>query len=524
MNDAFQVVDDGALYLDAGGIVAVQERSAPPPAGFERVPAVPTGGTIFPGLIELHNHLAYNVLQLWDVPKLYTNRNQWGGTPEYQRLISGPMKILGSAPGLMPAIVRFVECKCLAGGVTTSQGIELFSNAGARRYYRGVVRNVEQTDDPDLPEATAKISDVEAASASLFMNRLKRASCFLLHLSEGTDQKARDHFLALKIGAREWAITAALAGIHCAALEHPDFQQMASHKASMVWSPLSNLLLYGATARIKDARQAGVRMALGSDWSPTGSKNLLGELKVAWLVSQSEGEVFSQREIVAMATRNAAATLRWEKVLGSLEAGKRADLLVLDGIAGDPYDALLHATEGSLNLVMVNGVPRFGRPDLLQALGANGEAVAVGGQQRSLFLTQETEDPITAALTYAEARDRLAKALQDLPQLAKTPRLALAGPEPGANGQPSWYLALDELEPTGMEIRPRLALPGGGESGPALPPIDLLTLAAQLTPLDLDQLTVLDDHAYLDKIGRQKNLPAAITKGLPELYGVVAAR
>ena len=77
------------------------------------------------------------------------------------------------------------------------------------------------------------------ASASLFMNRLKRSSCFLLHLSEGTDQKARDHFLALKIGAREWAITAALAGIHCAALEHPDFQQMASHKASMVWSPPS---------------------------------------------------------------------------------------------------------------------------------------------------------------------------------------------------------------------------------------------------------------------------------------------
>src|SRR6266567_7145699 len=122
MDDGFQVVDDGALYLDAGGIVAVQNRSAPPPAGFEKVHPVRTGGTIFPGLIELHNHLAYNVLQLWDVPKLYTNRNQWGGTPEYQRLISGPMKILGSAPGLMPAIVRFVECKCLAGGVTTSQG------------------------------------------------------------------------------------------------------------------------------------------------------------------------------------------------------------------------------------------------------------------------------------------------------------------------------------------------------------------------------------------------------------------
>ena len=54
----------------------------------------------------------------------------------------------------------------------------------------------------------------------------------------------------------------------------------------MVWSPLSNLLLYGATARVDAAKRAGVRIGLGSDWSPSGSKNLLGELKVAWLYSQ----------------------------------------------------------------------------------------------------------------------------------------------------------------------------------------------------------------------------------------------
>ena len=40
----------------------------------------------------------------------------------------------------------------------------------------------------------------------------------------------------------------------------------------MVWSPFSNLLLYGRTADIARAKQEGVLMALGSDWSPTGSK------------------------------------------------------------------------------------------------------------------------------------------------------------------------------------------------------------------------------------------------------------
>jgi len=38
---------------------------APAPAGFTGVPVVDTGGTIFPGLIELHNHLSYNALPPW---------------------------------------------------------------------------------------------------------------------------------------------------------------------------------------------------------------------------------------------------------------------------------------------------------------------------------------------------------------------------------------------------------------------------------------------------------------------------
>ena len=94
----------------------------------------------------------------------------------------------------------------------------------------------------------------------------------------------------------------------------------------MVWSPLSNLLLYGGTARVEAARAAGVKIGLGSDWSPTGSKNLLGELKVAWLYSQNVlNGLFSARDLVAMATRDAAAILKWKGWLGTIAAGARAD-------------------------------------------------------------------------------------------------------------------------------------------------------------------------------------------------------
>ena len=47
--------------------------------------------------------------------------------------------------------------------------------------------------------------------------------------------------------------------------------------AKLVWSPLSNLLLYGKTTAVYDALAAGVLVSLGTDWTPSGSANLLAE-------------------------------------------------------------------------------------------------------------------------------------------------------------------------------------------------------------------------------------------------------
>ena len=95
MDEAFTVIPRGALYIEGGSIVAVLDASAPKPHGFESIPVVEMNGTLFPGLIELHNHLSYNALPLWDVPKSFTNRDQWAGTDEYRTLISGPMQVVG---------------------------------------------------------------------------------------------------------------------------------------------------------------------------------------------------------------------------------------------------------------------------------------------------------------------------------------------------------------------------------------------------------------------------------------------
>ena len=52
-----------------------------------------------------------------------------------------------------------------------SQGIALFSNGGVQRFRRRIVRNVEETDEAELPEAETKIADVEAKDATKFRSR-----------------------------------------------------------------------------------------------------------------------------------------------------------------------------------------------------------------------------------------------------------------------------------------------------------------------------------------------------------------
>ena len=131
-----------AIYIEDGVIRAVQPASAPAPAGFEDAPRIRTGDTLFPGLIELHNHLAYNAIPIWLVPEHYTNNAQWRGTHEYRRNVTGPAKVLGNTIGLVEAVIRYVECRSLLGGTTTSQGITLIG-VGTREFFAGLVRNVE---------------------------------------------------------------------------------------------------------------------------------------------------------------------------------------------------------------------------------------------------------------------------------------------------------------------------------------------------------------------------------------------
>jgi imidazolonepropionase-like amidohydrolase len=506
------VIPDGRIYLQGRLIKAVGSATDPIPQGFTGAPQVATGGTIYPGLIELHNHLSYNAMPLWEVPTKYSNNAQWRGGEDYSRRITKPSQVLGQSPGVLQALVRYVECRAMLGGATSTQGITLANASSLTRHFKGLVRNVESPADPELASANTNIANPEPDGAAAYLAKLgKQKGAYLQHLSEGTDKTARSWFLRLKLANGGWAVTSALSGIHSAALEREDFDALVSVGASMVWSPLSNYLLYGETAKLQAVKDSGILMAIGSDWAPSGTKNLLGELKVAWLASQANPDpqgdpVFSPEEIVRMATINPARILRWDRHLGSIEPDRWADFTVVRGTSKDPYLNLIEARETSISLVMIDGIPRVGQPGLMSHFGPGTEQIKVGGATRVLNLTDPGGDPLVGGETLTHATAALADGMARLPELA---------------------VAIDNAVATGLFSG---ASDAGGTEWRILPDFETDDLANGwahaaepyafwVSKMTLDPITVADDPNHLRTLVAARNLPKFVKTGLPPLYG-----
>ena len=92
--------------------------------------------------------------------------------------------------------------------------------------------------------------------------------------------------ISFKCFSKSGLVGPELIAIHGVGLTEAQFKDMAARGAKLVWSPLSNFLLYGKTANVAAARAAGVSISLAPDWAPSGSKSVLGELKVADLVNR----------------------------------------------------------------------------------------------------------------------------------------------------------------------------------------------------------------------------------------------
>ena len=147
--------------------------------------------------------------------------------------------------------------------------------------------------------------------------------------------------------------------VHGIAANSEHYKMMSDLDVTLVWSPRSNLALYDETIDIERAlaNEANkVRIALATDWSPTGSFSMKEAFKCAKEFVEGLTPELSNEQLWQWATSNAAYALGLEDRLGAIKKGYGADLvLVKTTESSDPYQDVLTASDKNILATWVNG-------------------------------------------------------------------------------------------------------------------------------------------------------------------------
>jgi 5-methylthioadenosine/S-adenosylhomocysteine deaminase len=360
------------------------------------VPVIETGGIIFPGLIDLHNHLTWNVFPRWNSGLKFPNRYEWQILPAYLKALADPHEAM-IIRGLGPSMARYGEVKAIAGGATSLAG--LYPEDLGPMFvppYRGMMRMLDIGSGfyPDGARNPVRYqvfplvlseSDAQEIRTGLSTHRIHS---LLIHLAEGSPRDASS-MMEYRILKARGLLLPGVTLIHGVALHEAQFDEMARLGVGLVWSPRSNFELYGATADVAAAKRAGVRIAIAPDWSPTGSDGMLEELAYAGALEASlPSPVFSDAELVRMATSVPAGLTGDGGRIGAISPGLYADLLVIRPADSSAGSALVHARPQDVLMVMVGGRPRYGQKALVESVAPDlaWTPVAVAGVQMEVAL------------------------------------------------------------------------------------------------------------------------------------------
>jgi 5-methylthioadenosine/S-adenosylhomocysteine deaminase len=361
--------DDGYVVVAGDEIRSVGSQKP------EGVRILDTEGVILPGLIDLHGHPEYNVFAAWEPPRLFPNRYAWRGSDEYRLVVKEPWKRLTENPSLLRDLTRYAESRALVAGVTAIQGASakypgkeeaLVRNVDLRIFGQHKARSVvdlSRATDDDRRRLRAKIDAGEVDAV-------------YVHLAEGlpSNERSRREFDEL-VDAK--LLTPATVIIHGTALTREQLADAKDAGAKLVWSPQSNLRLYGETTAAADALDVGLQMGLGADWLPSGSQSLLAEQKVARRTLQRQGIGLGRQQLakrlVEMVSTDAAEIAGVGDRLGRLATGRPADVLVLERHVEDPWENVVEADPSWVELVAIGGDLAYGRADWIEELSAPAE-------------------------------------------------------------------------------------------------------------------------------------------------------
>lgn len=397
-----KIFHGGQVLVDDSGVIQCVDcdcTASPAAAGATAI-ACPTG-VVSPGLINPHDHVTFDQeAPAADSGERYEQRNDW-------RLgLRGHTKISSRGSSSADAL-HWNELRLVLGGATSEIGsgstpgflrnLDVAANQG------GLVGK-EAVDNHTFPlDSKSQLASGCGYTSFPSLATLAGDLAYQAHVAEGIDDTARNEFLCLSGAMGGVDITAPRSSfVHAVGLLPADYQKMAQTRTSLVWSPRSNVRLYGDTAMITAADRLGVEIALGTDWTPSGSINLLRELACADSLNKSYyAGYFTDEQLWLMVTRNAAASVSYDDVLGRLAPGVFADIAIFDGSGATrkEHRAVIEGAPETVALVERAGKPLYGDADVVNALAGGCDAVTICGASKAVCAMSETGKTFDALQT-----------------------------------------------------------------------------------------------------------------------------
>lgn len=344
------------------------------------------GGVVSAGLVNAHDHTDYNTAAPID-----HGDTRWDHRHGWRTGAGGEPKIKQPSTSTDPKVIAAAELRFLMSGVTSLNG-----SGGVG----GLVRNVanykhqdelEGLNGPTVFFDTFPLGDsdgTELTSGCNYPSVRPAGTAFqdgnyTPHVAEGINAAAENE-LHCETGT---LITDRTGIIHLVGVNATDVNTVATAGAKVIWSPRSNISLYGNTTPLTELKNANVTVAMGTDWLASGSMNMLRELACADSLNQKYfGNAYDDRGLYEMATKNGAIAIGFDSQIGTLEPGKVADIAIYAPGSNKDYRAVLNAGVEDVLLVLRGGKPLFGQKDIMDGLGASCDALDVCGQQKSVCI------------------------------------------------------------------------------------------------------------------------------------------
>jgi 5-methylthioadenosine/S-adenosylhomocysteine deaminase len=386
MDDAFEIIEGDVMVRD-GRIASIGKSNETA----DRV--IDAGGSyLLPGFIQTHIHLCQTLFRGYadDLALL-----DWLKTRVW------PMEA-AHTPRSLAAAARQAAAELLGSGTTTVLTMETVHDTDAvfdalePMGLRAVVGKCMMDADSAVPsrlmEQTAQSIDESVAIAKRWHGRangrlraafaprfavscsrqlleavghlaVEHALVVHTHASENRDEIA---LIKSRTGRRniDYLADTGLASphlclAHCVWVDESEQALMAERDVKVLHCPGSNLKLGSGLAPVVEMRAKGISVSLGADGAACNNHlDMFEEMRLAAVLQavRHQPGALTARDALAMATREGARALGLENDIGSIEVGKRADLILVDASGPDPYSTIVYASRGTdVRMTVVDG-------------------------------------------------------------------------------------------------------------------------------------------------------------------------